>query len=90
MLNDGPRNRAYKQAIFDNKDQIKGKVVLDVGAGTGILSIFCAQAGAKKVYAVEASNVYKIAKEVVEENNFDDVIQVNNPLALSVIRVYVN
>lgn len=76
MLNDGPRNRAYKQAIIDNKDQIEGKVVLDVGAGTGILSIFCAQVGAKKVYAVEASNIYKIAKEVVEENNLDDIIEV--------------
>ena len=42
----------------------------------GILSIFCAQAGAKKVYAVEASRLARVAKEVVTENNFDDIIEV--------------
>lgn len=74
------RNNAYKMAIFDNKEAIQGKTVLDVGAGTGILSIFCAQAGASKVYAVEASEVFRIAEEIVKENGFQDVIQVGNNL----------
>lgn len=76
MLQDTARNTSYKTAIFNNKDYIKDKIVLDVGAGTGILSIFCAQAGAKKVYAIEASQLYQIAQEVVNENNFQNVIQV--------------
>lgn len=76
MLQDLTRNSSYQKAIFDNKDNFNGKIVLDVGAGTGILSVFCAQAGAKRVYAVEASDIYKLAEEIVEENNFKDVITV--------------
>lgn len=79
MLEDTARNAAYRTAIFDNEDRIKGKVVLDVGAGTGILSVLCAQAGALRVYAVEASEVFRIAEEIVKENKFESVIQVEIP-----------
>ncbi|XP_050305337.1 protein arginine N-methyltransferase 6 [Anthonomus grandis grandis] len=76
MLKDEPRNTAYREAIFNNKADIEGKVVLDVGAGTGILSIFCAQAGAKKVYAVEASSTYRLALDIVRENMVENIVQV--------------
>ncbi|XP_024946605.1 protein arginine N-methyltransferase 6 [Cephus cinctus] len=76
MLDDNPRTFAYRKAIFEWREKFKNKVVMDVGAGTGILSIFCAQAGAKKVYAVEASKLAILAKEVVIENNFENVVQV--------------
>lgn len=76
MLKDEPRNTAYHDAIFNNKADIEGKVVLDVGAGTGILSVFCAQAGAKKVYAVEASGTYRLALDIVKENRMENIIQV--------------
>ncbi|XP_022725924.1 probable protein arginine N-methyltransferase 6 isoform X2 [Durio zibethinus] len=50
------------------------KVVMDVGCGTGILSIFCAQAGAKRVYAVDASDIAVQASEVVKANNLDEKV----------------
>ena len=52
MLQDKIRTDAYKDAILKNKHLFKNKVVLDVGCGTGILSMFAAQAGAKHVIII--------------------------------------
>ncbi|KAL6568799.1 putative protein arginine N-methyltransferase 6 [Orobanche hederae] len=54
---DRVRTETYRNAIFQHQERIAGKVVVDVGCGTGILSIFCAQAGARRVYAVDASDI---------------------------------
>lgn len=50
--------------------------MLDVGCGSGILSLFAAQAGAKKVYAVEASNMAVYARKLVKANGFEGIIEV--------------
>jgi len=44
--------------------------------GTGVLSLFAKQAGAKKVYAVEASGMTAVLKEIVELNDEEGVIEV--------------
>lgn len=54
MLKDTVRTRTYQQAICQNAFLFRDKVVMDVGAGTGILSMFAARAGARHVYAVRA------------------------------------
>ena len=45
---------------MQNKKDFEGKVVVDVGTGTGILALFAAQAGARKVYAIEVSNMAEL------------------------------
>ena len=47
MLKDAPRLAAYAAAVEANASFIRGRAVLDVGAGTGILSLLCARAGAR-------------------------------------------
>ncbi|KAJ4710517.1 protein arginine methyltransferase 6 [Melia azedarach] len=74
MIKDRARTETYRAAIMQNQSFIEGKVVVDVGCGTGILSIFCAQAGAKRVYAVDASDIAVQANEVVKANNLSDKI----------------
>ena len=76
MLCDSPRTESYRDAILKNQEFFAGKVVMDVGAGSGILSLFCKRAGAKKVYAVEASPLAKILKDVIRVNQAEDVIEV--------------
>ncbi|CAH9071063.1 unnamed protein product [Cuscuta europaea] len=74
MIKDCARTEGYRNAIFQHQSYITGKVVVDVGCGTGILSIFCAQAGARRVYAVDASDIAVQANEVVKANNLSDTI----------------
>lgn len=60
----------YFRFIFQNK------VVLDVGCGTGILSMFAAKAGAKKVIGIECSNIAQHAETIVNGNGFGDIITI--------------
>ena len=49
MMQDFVRTSTYQKAIHSNLADFRDKVVLDVGAGSGILSFFAQQAGAAKV-----------------------------------------
>lgn len=74
MLKDTSRTLSYRLAMFKNKDLFKDKVVLDVGCGTGILSMFAVKAGAKHVYSVDMSSIIDKAKQIVSLNGFSDKI----------------
>lgn len=74
MLKDTSRTLSYRSAMLKNRHLFKDKVVLDVGCGTGILSMFAVKAGAKHVYSVDMSNIIEKAKEIISLNGFDDKI----------------
>ncbi|KAN0038713.1 hypothetical protein ACTA71_000899 [Dictyostelium dimigraforme] len=76
MVFDKRRTAAYYHAISKSKNIFKDKVVLDVGCGTGILSCFVAKAGAKKVYAVDASDMAHRAELIVQQNGLSDIVTV--------------
>ena len=60
--------------MYHNKHLFKNKIVLDVGCGTGILSMFAAKAGAKQVYGVDMSGIIEQAKIITEKNGFADKV----------------
>lgn len=75
MLSDKVRTQSYKDAIINNQNSIQDKIVLDLGCGTGILSMFAATAGAKKVYALDQSEVIYHAMDIIRENKLENVIK---------------
>lgn len=74
MLNDKKRNLSYKQAISKAIGQ-GHDVILDIGSGTGILSMFAVQSGAKEVYACEMSKtMYEMGLDVLKANKMEKLI----------------
>ena len=76
MIKDKIRTGSYKKAIENNKIIFKDKIVLDIGSGTGILSIFAAKAGAKHVYGIEYADIADYSKEIIKQNNLSDKITI--------------
>ncbi len=76
MLMDHVRMRAYHSAIMSNKSLFEGKVVLDVGTGSGVLALWAAQAGAAKVFAVEYTDMAIHARKLIEKNGMSHIVEV--------------
>ncbi|KAF8895249.1 protein arginine N-methyltransferase [Infundibulicybe gibba] len=76
MIQDKVRTSTYAHFILTNPALFRDAIVLDVGCGTGILSLFAARGGAKRVIAVDASDIADKAAKIVKANGLENVITV--------------
>ena len=76
MLADHNRMAAYHSAIMGNQEVFRDAVVMDIGTGSGILAVWAAQAGARKVYAIEYTDMAKHAETVMKANGVDHIVKV--------------
>ena len=74
MLNDRRRSDSYVRAI--RRVVEPGAVVLDLGTGSSLLASSAALAGAKSVYAIEATPMADRAREVIRASGLDSVVHV--------------
>ena len=72
MLVDRERTDAFLKAVMT--EVRPGDVVVDIGAGTGVLSMFAAKAGARHVYAIEEGPIGALAVRAIEQNGLADRI----------------
>lgn len=80
MLVDEVRTTGFLRAIAQLVQP--GDVVVDIGAGSGVLSLFAVLAGASKVYAIEQGPMAEVAGEVVKRNDLGDRIEIINEWSL--------
>ncbi|XP_066183918.1 protein arginine N-methyltransferase 7 isoform X1 [Sylvia atricapilla] len=83
MLHDKDRNVKYYQGIRAAVSRVKERgekaIVLDIGTGTGLLSMMAASAGADFCYAIEVFKpMANAAVKIVQKNCFSDKIKVIN------------
>mgnify|MGYP001812777479 CR=1 FL=1 len=80
MLADTPRNDAYLAMI---NRHAKGRRILDIGTGTGLLAMMAVRAGAEHVYACEVNpNKADLARDIIAQNGMSDAITVLNAYSL--------
>lgn len=82
MVHDRVRMGAYESAL---KRLVKpGSVVVDIGAGTGMLSFVACQCGAEKVYAIEPNDAIHVAREIARASGLANRIDFIHGLSTDV------
>ena len=70
MLHDERRTTDYIAAL---REAVRpDDIVVDIGTGSGVLAIAAARAGARRIYAVEASDIADVAERVFARNGVQD------------------
>src|SRR5450755_1669435 len=72
LLSDEARLRAFEAAL--NETVKPHHVVLDLGAGTGILGLLACRAGARHVYSIDSGGIIQIARDISRANHLQDRI----------------
>lgn len=68
LLRSYARTAAYREALAKHA---RGKVVVEIGCGSGVLACFAAKAGAARVYAIEESGIIHLARRIARRNGLD-------------------
>jgi SAM-dependent methyltransferase len=82
MVRDTVRVSAYRRAIFRH---CRDKTVVEIGCGSGILSIFAAKAGARRVIAIEESAIADLAAAMFEANGVADRVELRRANSRDVV-----
>ena len=82
LIDDPVRMDAYASAL--QHAVTAGSVVVDIGAGTGVMSLLACRFGARRVYAIEPDNVIHIARQNAAANNLADRIEFIQDLSTNV------
>lgn len=72
-MQDVVRTSSYRDAVLKNKSLFENKLVMDVGCGTSILSMFASNAGARKVIAVDQSEIIFHAMDIARKNGINNI-----------------
>ena len=79
LLFDDLRMSGYREAI--GRAVRPGDVVIDLGCGSGVLSLFACEAGARKVYAIEHTHMADVARVLVRRAGLEDRIEIVHDLS---------
>ncbi|KAL5493356.1 hypothetical protein EMCRGX_G014525 [Ephydatia muelleri] len=84
MLNDLSRNMAYANAVDRAVSRRPDCCVLDIGSGTGILSMMAARSGAKMVSACDFNEtLFSLSRDIVAANGFEGRVNIIHALSTS-------